>query len=106
MSSRLDLSLTAPMNTRWRRWLLVGLGPTLVVGFLASAVADRPAFLAWALAAGAAYAFALHRSFTARPALALAVLAAGWVVLGVLVVRHREALGLGIAALMPAEAAP
>lgn len=106
MSGGLDISPAAPLATRWRRWLLAGLGPTLVVGFLTSAVADRLAFLSWALAAGAAYAFALYRSFTARPALALAVLAAGWVVLGVLAFRHREALGLGIAALMPAEAAP
>lgn len=91
---------------RWRRWLLAGLGPTLVVGFLASAVADRLAFLTWALAAGAAYVIVLYRSFALRPGLALAVLAAGWVVLVVLAFRHREALGLGLAALMPAEAAP
>lgn len=90
----------------WYAWLLAGVTPILLAGFLASAVADRLAFLAWALLAGAAYALTLKRAFGRRRVPVLVVLALGWGAFALLAAQHREALALGIAALLPSEAAP
>lgn len=95
-----------PAPPGWYAWLLAGVTPILLLGFLASAVADRLAFLAWALLAAFAYALTLKRAFGRRRVPAVVVLALGWGAFALLAARHREALALGIAALLPAEAAP
>ena len=90
----------------WNAWLLAGVTPILLVGFLASAVADRLAFLGWALLAGCAYVLTLKRAFGRRRVPAIVVLALGWGAFALLAARHREALALGIAALLPPEVGP
>jgi hypothetical protein len=91
---------------RWR--LFAGLAPLLSVGFVASALANRLVFVAWALGAGLCYTVALHRAASlgvppsGRLVVALTVVAVALVLLGHLVSRHREALDLGFRALVPA----
>jgi hypothetical protein len=95
----------------WYAWLLGGLVPLLVGGFVVSALADRLVFAGWALAAAAAYAAALRWSWgrvlrgAAKPALGwaapLAVLAVAAVLFALLARRHREDLTLGFAAMRP-----
>ena len=92
-------------DTRWRLAVAAGCAPVLILGFAASALANRLAFLVVAVAAALIYVLVLHRTW-ARPApwprtaprLALALaFGAG----AVLVALYREALALGIAALAP-----
>lgn len=95
----------------WYAWLLGGLLPLLVGGFVVSALADRLVFAGWALAAAAAYAAALRWSWgrvlrgAARPALGraapLAVLAVAALLFALLARRHWEDLSLGFAAMGP-----
>jgi hypothetical protein len=91
----------------WYGALLGGLVPLLVGGFVASAVADRLAFVGWALAAAAAYAAALYATWGARWPLRtkltamLGVLAVSLAAFGHLAAKYREDLLLGIEALMP-----
>lgn len=106
MSVAREVAGVAPRFSAWHRWLYGGLTPTLLLGFLASAVADRLVFVPWALVAGAAYAFTLHRTFGSRRLPALAVLGLALVGFALLAARHREALALGLAALGPVEAGP
>lgn len=96
----------------WYAWLLGGLLPILVSGFLVSALADRLVFAAWALLAAAAYAAALYRAWgAARPLLRrgvpLLTLGLAATLFLALAAAHREDLALGLAALRPpAEASP
>ena len=95
-------------ETAWRWRLFAGLAPLLSVGFVASALANRLVFVAWALGAGVGYAVASHRAVDlgvpplGRLAVALTVVAVALVLLGHLIARHREALDLGFRALLPA----
>ncbi len=88
---------------RWYRSYLTIAAPLLVAGFLASAAANRLAFAAWGLASALAYGLALRwalprrRRAPARLALIASLTTLGWLVL-----RHGEALALGVAALLPA----
>ena len=75
----------------------------LIVGFLASAAADRLIFIAWAFLAAFAYGLALRwhwpypRASAARLVEILSLVSFCW-----LAVRHAAALKLGAAALLPA----
>lgn len=88
---------------RWYRTYLVVAVPLLMVGFLASAAANRLAFVAWGLASGSIYGLALRwelpgrRRAPARLALIASLTTLGWLVL-----RHGEELALGVAAFLPA----
>ena len=92
----------------WYSSLLAGVLPCLVLGFPASAAANRLVFVAWGVASAAAYAGLLRYGWQAawrRSALAaamLAILAAGSGSFAFLVARHREILDLGFRALLPA----
>lgn len=87
--------------------ILAGTLPLLVLGFAASAVGNRLVFVAWGVACAAVYAGVVRYGLRAgwrRRALAvaaLAVLAAAAASFVLLVARHREALVLGLHALMP-----
>ncbi|MCB1054115.1 MAG: hypothetical protein KDD11_01220 [Acidobacteria bacterium] len=88
----------------WYTALAAGLAPVEVAGWVVSAVADRWAFAAWALLAGAAYGAWLYRGFVATggvTAAPLAVLAASWAVFALLLARHRQAWDLGFRAFLP-----
>jgi hypothetical protein len=104
------LLLQAPRG--WYLALLGGLLPVLVGGFLASAVADRPVFAGWALAAAAAYSAALRGAWGSawppgvRVAVPLAVIGAALAAFGLLAARYGEDLALGLAALRPVGGAP
>lgn len=91
----------------WYGALLGGLAPILLAGFLASAVADRTVFVGWGLALGAGWAVLLHRGLAAGwpprvlwGTLAL-LLGVGLAAFGGLLVRHGEALDLGLRATLP-----
>lgn len=87
----------------WYVALAAGLAPLELVGWVASAAADRWVFAVWALTAGAAYTLLLHRAFAGRvPAGApLAALALAWALLAVLMTYHRQAWDLGLRAFLP-----
>ena len=91
----------------WYGALLGGLAPILLSAFLASAVADRTVFVAWGLALGTAWTVLLHQGLAAgwpgrvlAGALAL-LLGVGLAAFGGLLVRHGEALDLGLRATLP-----
>jgi hypothetical protein len=96
----------------WYAALLGGLLPVLVGGFFASAVADRLAFVGWALLAAAAYAWVLRAAWgaswprAARVGAPLAVLAAALLTFAWLASRYGEDLALGWAALQPPAVGP
>lgn len=91
----------------WYAPLAGGLVPVLLLGFAWSALADRLAFAAWALAAAAGYAVLLRHGVEAgwargRRAAALAL----WLALALggfaaLEAEHREILDLGFRAVLP-----
>ncbi len=91
----------------WHLPLLAGLLPVLVIGFGASALANRLVFAGWGLAAGAAYTallrVGLDRGWNrwARAALLLATLAVAFAVFAGLVARHQEIFDLGFRAVAP-----
>ena len=91
----------------WYAALLGGIVPVLLVGFLASALADRLAFAGWGLAVAAVYTAALRQGMQAgwpapRLAGALAlVLGAGAASFAALERAHREILDLGYRAVLP-----
>lgn len=96
---------TAPA-ARWVAWMLGGLVPVLVVGFVASALADRLIFLAWALAAAALYVVSLRRAFGAAAALTrrgipLAVLGLSFGLFAALAAAYGGELADGFAAMLP-----
>jgi len=108
--------LAANAGRFWRLALLSVVGPVLLTGFAASALANRWIFAIWALAVALAATVALRRGFevwTGRPAAAahiadrvLVVLAPGAALFGWIVARHREALDLGWRAVWPRFYAP
>ncbi len=93
---------------RWYAPLLGGLVPILLLGFLASAVADRLAFAGWALALAFLWTVLLHRGLQAgwsraRRLGGLALLTAGGLTaFAALEARHGAALDLGLRAVFPA----
>lgn len=97
----------------WRGALFATLAPLLVLGFGASALANRLAFAGWAVAVAALVPVVLRRSFEDRRAsrrriagAALVASGAALVPFGLLVARHREVLDLGWRAVLPALHAP
>jgi hypothetical protein len=92
---------------RWHLPLLAGLLPVLLIGFAASALANRLVFAGWALAAGAAYTVllrvGLERGWERRALVAalLALLAVAFVAFAALVGRHQEIFDLGFRAVAP-----
>lgn len=92
----------------WYAGLLGGLVPILLLGFLYSAIADRLAFVGWALALGTAWVLLLRHGFsagwsTARRTGAMALLAAvGLGGFAALEAEHHEILDLGFRAVLPA----
>jgi hypothetical protein len=92
-----------PHDLRLSWSILAGALPLLVIGFTASALANRLVFVAWGAAFAAVHAGLVRYGRDAgwrRPALAIGALAA----LGsfaVLAAWHREVLTLGLSALLP-----
>lgn len=92
---------------RWYLPLLGGLAPVLLLGFAYSALADRLAFVYWALAVGTAWVIVLRQSLEAgwpapRRAGALALLlAVAFLGFAALEARHGEILDLGFRAVLP-----
>ena len=101
MSAPRDLVL------RWYLPLLAGLVPVLLLGFVYSALADRLAFVYWALAVAVLWVTVLRQSLAAgwpapRRAGALALLlAAAFAGFAALEARHGEILDLGFRAALP-----
>lgn len=103
---------TGPPERRWQLALLAVVGPVLVYGFAASALANRWLFALWAVVVAAAATVALRRGFevwSGRPGAAahitarvLVVLAPGVALFGLIVARHQEVLDLGWRAVWPA----
>ncbi|MEM7048481.1 MAG: hypothetical protein AAF604_02430 [Acidobacteriota bacterium] len=95
------------MIREWYLPLLGGLLPVMLLGFLASALANRLAFAGWALAFGLAYTLwlriGLERAWPRRRRVAgaLTLLALAALVLGLLVWRHGEIYDLGFRAALP-----
>jgi hypothetical protein len=96
----------------WYLPLAAGALPILVVGFLASAVANRIIFAVWAAAAAGAYtallAAGLARGWARRVRAGglLLLLAASAAAFAALVAAHGEILDLGTRAVLPALRAP
>jgi hypothetical protein len=92
----------------WYLPLLAGLVPVLVTGFAASALANRLAFAAWAVAVAAAYAALLRITWDLGwsgrwiAGAALVTLALGFGAFAALVERHQEIFDLGFRAVLPA----
>ena len=99
-------------QARWYGSLLAGVLPFLLMGFLASAFANRLLFLGWGLAMALVYAVLLRHGWQrgwprlALLAAAFGVFALGSAAFGALVARHGEALELGMRAFAPAVFAP
>lgn len=115
------MSAATGPSRRWRGALLALLLPLLLLGFGASALANRLVFAGWGLAAAAVAVPVLRRSFEDRlfrpgggtrvAATALFVAAPALAVFAVLVGRDREVLDLGARAVLaglyvPAATAP
>ncbi len=102
------MSAGRPAGLAWYGGIFGGLLPLLLLGFIASALADRTVFALWALAAGTVWVAVLRqglalgwRRLRLVAALAL-VLAAGLGVFAVLEWQHHEILDLGFRAVFPA----
>lgn len=91
----------------WYAGLLGGLLPVLLLGFGYSALADRTAFVLWALGLAVAWVLLLRQGMEAglrRPLLAgwlLLLLAAGLASFAWLESKHHESLDLGFRAVLP-----
>lgn len=91
----------------WYAGLLAGLLPVLLLGFGTSALADRTAFVLWALGLAVAWVLVLRQGMEAglrRPLLAgwlLLLLAAGLAGFAWLESIHHESLDLGFRAVLP-----
>jgi hypothetical protein len=107
----------APAPRGWYAALAAGVFPPLLLGFVASVLANRLAFVGWGAVAALGHALLLRAawgrgwSVPARAALGLAWAALALVAVAALVARHGEALDLGYRALLwplhhPALAAP
>ncbi len=89
--------------SRWARSFLPVAGPILVMGFLASAAADRWIFAVWAWLAALFYGLALRWDLPRqRVAVSRWVAIVGLAGFAWLAVRHAPALALGVAAFLPA----
>ena len=92
----------------WYLPLLAGLLPVLLIGFAASALANRLVFAAWAVALAAAYTALLRFTYDLGwpgrfiAGAALLTLALGFVGFAALVARHQEIFDLGFRAVLPA----
>lgn len=89
---------------RFRLALGAGLTPVLLLGFVSSVLADRLAFLGWAVLTAALYVWITSRVWGAargRFAGPLAVLALGAAAYAALALRYGEDLSLGLAAALP-----
>jgi hypothetical protein len=101
------LSADRSLLLRWYTTLLGGLVPILVLGFLYSALADRLAFVYWALALAAAWVVVLRHGLGAGwPGARLAgalglLLAAGLGGFAAIEKEHHEILDLGFRAVFP-----
>ena len=91
----------------WYAGLLAGLLPILLLGFGYSALADRTAFVLWALGLAVAWVLLLRQGMEAglrRPLLAgwlLLLLAVGLAGFAWLESKHHESLDLGFRAVLP-----
>ncbi len=92
----------------WYAGLLAGLLPVLLLGFGYSAIADRTAFVLWALVVSIAWVVLLRQGMEAglpRPrllGLLLLLLALGLAAFAWMEARHHETLDLGFRAVLPA----
>jgi hypothetical protein len=100
-----------PSGSAGRAWyvgVFGGLLPILLLGFLASAIADRTVFALWALVVGTCWTLVLRRGLAAGwgrlrlPAALALLLAAGLAELALLEWQHHEILDLGFRAVFPA----
>ena len=95
-----------PAPRGWYLAVVAGSLPLLVLGMVASALADRLAFAGWAIVAGVGHALLLRAAWSrgwgasARLALALGWAALALFVFAALVARHGEILDLGYRALL------
>lgn len=101
-----DVLAATPSPRSWYVALVGGVLPLLLVGFLASAAADRLVFVLWAFGAAAAYTVALHRTFLAERAWLRWLAPTGAVALALglfaaLAARHWDELRIGLIALGP-----
>jgi hypothetical protein len=100
------LTAAGAAGWRWYGVLSAGVFPTLVIGFIASALANRLVFLGWGVAAAVGYALLLRRGWErgrhpgAVVAPALFWLAGAAALFGALAARHGESLDLGYRALL------
>lgn len=91
----------------WYAGLLAGLLPVLLLGFGFSALADRTAFVFWALAVAIAWVVLLRQGIEAglpRPRLLgflFLLLAVGLAAFAWMEARHHETLDLGFRAVLP-----
>jgi hypothetical protein len=102
------VSAGRPAGLAWYGGIFGGLLPLLLLGFIASALADRTVFALWALVAGTVWVAVLRqglalgwRRLRLLAALAL-VLGAALAVFAVLEWQHHEILDLGFRAVFPA----
>jgi hypothetical protein len=101
-----DVLAAVPSARSWYVALVGGVLPLLLVGFLASAAADRLVFVLWAFGAAAAYTVALHRTFFAarvwlRWAVPAGAAALSLGLFATLAARHWDELRVGLVALGP-----
>lgn len=102
------MSAGRPSGLAWYGGIFGGLLPILLLGFIASALADRTVFALWALVAGIVWVAVLRQGLVLgwgrlRRLAALAlVLAAALAELAVLEWQHHEILDLGFRAVFPA----
>ena len=95
-----------PALRSWYAALLAGSLPPLLLGMVASALADRLVFAGWAAVAGVGHALLLRAAWTrgwsvaARAVLALAWGALALLAFATLVARHAEILDLGYRAML------
>jgi hypothetical protein len=96
----------APAPRGWRAAVAAGVFPPLVLGFLASALANRLAFAGWGLVAAIGHLALLRAAWSrgwsasARAALALAWAAVAVASFASLVTRHGEVFDLGYRAVL------
>jgi hypothetical protein len=96
----------SPAPRGWYLAVVAGSLPLLLLGMVASALADRLAFAGWAIVAGVGHALLLRAAWSRGwSASALLALALGWAALALfafaaLVARHGEILDLGYRALL------
>lgn len=99
--------MTRALIAYWYAPLLAGLLPVLILGFVASGLANRLAFAGWALVMAVAYTsllrITLDLGWAGRLVAGAALLTQGigFVAFAALVERHQEILDLGFRAVLP-----